>query len=218
MAERKQQDEGGGSGMGWIVTFSDCMTLLLCFFVLLMTFSSFEEIKYATLAGAFVSKNNTEMMENPREPKDSYKESPRRENETRDGSRMPTEEDRTYKPPPPPPDVDVDIYEDRIVFYVPSRNLFWGKGVGLRNGGEQHLKLFAKYLKAMPCRVVIGETSPQDTAETALRRSYSVLKHFGDVQKIDLERFSLASPPYADTKRHSEPMLQLTLMNVKIEQ
>ena len=45
MAKKKKRSEDDGPpAIGeWIVTFSDCMTLLLCFFVLLLTFSSFDE-------------------------------------------------------------------------------------------------------------------------------------------------------------------------------
>src|SRR3972149_5758378 len=45
MAREKKQpesDEAPGAP-DWMVTYSDCMTLLLTFFVLLMTFSSFDE-------------------------------------------------------------------------------------------------------------------------------------------------------------------------------
>ena len=46
--EKKQvevEDEGGGAPE-WMVTYSDCMTLLLTFFVLLLTFSSFDDKVY----------------------------------------------------------------------------------------------------------------------------------------------------------------------------
>ncbi|MHC4104970.1 MAG: flagellar motor protein MotB, partial [Planctomycetota bacterium] len=45
MAREKKQvveDEAPGAPE-WMVTFSDCMTLLLTFFVLLLSFSSFDD-------------------------------------------------------------------------------------------------------------------------------------------------------------------------------
>lgn len=42
-------DDDGGGEAGWIVTFSDLMSLLLCFFILLFSFSSIQEIKFKQL-------------------------------------------------------------------------------------------------------------------------------------------------------------------------
>lgn len=49
MARKKKAPEGGG-GAGWLVTYGDLMTLLLCFFVLLYGMSSVDEGKYQQLA------------------------------------------------------------------------------------------------------------------------------------------------------------------------
>ena len=37
----------------WMLTFGDCMTLLLTFFVLMLSFSSFDEAALMRLKGAF---------------------------------------------------------------------------------------------------------------------------------------------------------------------
>lgn len=49
MARKKKAPEGGG-GAGWLVTYGDLMTLLLCFFVLLYGMSSIDEGKYKQMA------------------------------------------------------------------------------------------------------------------------------------------------------------------------
>jgi chemotaxis protein MotB len=58
MADRKKKKGGGDEGApGWIVTFSDLMSLLLTFFVLLLSFSTITEEDFnqamASLQGAF---------------------------------------------------------------------------------------------------------------------------------------------------------------------
>lgn len=40
---------------GWVVTFADLMTLLMCFFVLLLSFSEMDRAKYKTVAGSMES-------------------------------------------------------------------------------------------------------------------------------------------------------------------
>ena len=44
--------KGGGGAPAWIVTFADLMSLLLTFFVLLLSFSSMEVTEFKKMAGA----------------------------------------------------------------------------------------------------------------------------------------------------------------------
>ena len=43
------EDEGGG---GWIMTFADLMSLLMCFFVLLLSFAEIDLMKFKAIAGS----------------------------------------------------------------------------------------------------------------------------------------------------------------------
>ncbi len=45
MARKKKKKSGGGGGSSWLVTFSDLMTLLLTFFVLLISMASMDKTK-----------------------------------------------------------------------------------------------------------------------------------------------------------------------------
>ncbi len=46
----ESSDEGGGAG--WVMTFADLMSLLMCFFVLLLSFSEMDVLKFKRLAGS----------------------------------------------------------------------------------------------------------------------------------------------------------------------
>jgi chemotaxis protein MotB len=46
----RNTDEGGGGG--WIMTFADLMTLLMCFFVLLLSFAELDVMKFKAIAGS----------------------------------------------------------------------------------------------------------------------------------------------------------------------
>ncbi|MCD6340821.1 MAG: OmpA family protein [Desulfurococcales archaeon] len=54
MPRKKKADEGGGSP-AWMTTFSDLMTLLLTFFILLFSFSTLDAIKFKNVASALQS-------------------------------------------------------------------------------------------------------------------------------------------------------------------
>jgi chemotaxis protein MotB len=49
--EEKKKDSRR-QGAGWIMTFADLMSLLMCFFVLLLSFSEMDIQKYKQIAGA----------------------------------------------------------------------------------------------------------------------------------------------------------------------
>ncbi|MFK7955651.1 MAG: MotB family protein [Lysobacterales bacterium] len=46
------EQDGGDDGGGWLATFADLMALLMCFFVLLLSFSEMEMKKYKQVAGS----------------------------------------------------------------------------------------------------------------------------------------------------------------------
>ena len=45
-----EEEEDEGNADGWMVTFSDLMSLLLCFFVLILSMAEVDIIKYKQLA------------------------------------------------------------------------------------------------------------------------------------------------------------------------
>ncbi|MEE4283357.1 MAG: flagellar motor protein MotB [Pseudomonadales bacterium] len=51
MEEVEEKKEEGG-GAGWVMTFADLMSLLMCFFVLLLSFSEMDVLKFKRLAGS----------------------------------------------------------------------------------------------------------------------------------------------------------------------
>lgn len=52
MARKKRSSDGGGGGAGWMNTYADMVTLLLCFFVLLFAFSTLDAKKFEALSAA----------------------------------------------------------------------------------------------------------------------------------------------------------------------
>lgn len=52
---KKSNDSGGGGSPGWMTTFSDLMSLLLTFFILLFSMSSVSETQFNNVASSFQS-------------------------------------------------------------------------------------------------------------------------------------------------------------------
>ncbi|MGE0484760.1 MAG: flagellar motor protein MotB [Gammaproteobacteria bacterium] len=52
MSERKPPKKDDGGGAGWIMTFADLMSLLMCFFVLLLSFAELDVMKFKAIAGS----------------------------------------------------------------------------------------------------------------------------------------------------------------------
>lgn len=55
MSRRKKKEDTGLTGNEWLATFSDTMTLLLTFFILLYSFSNLDAQKFKKIASAFQS-------------------------------------------------------------------------------------------------------------------------------------------------------------------
>ncbi len=53
--EELEESEDSGGGAGWVMTFADLMSLLMCFFVLLLSFSEMDVLKFKRLAGSMKS-------------------------------------------------------------------------------------------------------------------------------------------------------------------
>ena len=51
-----EDEEDDGPDQGWLVTFSDLLSLLLCFFVVLLSVADFDPIKYKQIQSVFDGK------------------------------------------------------------------------------------------------------------------------------------------------------------------
>jgi len=216
--DKKKKPNEGGPSQAWIVTFSDCMTLLLCFFVLLMTFSSFEEVKFSQLAGAFQSMSYDALEYNPRLQRNSYRERPYSANEVEEGSSVPTDKPKHDDPPRAPLEIlDVDMDKDCTTFYLPSSEVFYARGHVLTYSAREFGDALAEFLRGKPCRIVIGETSSREAE--GFRRSWAIMRYLIVQKKIASRRFSINAELIALPERFGgKAVVVVSLVNVKIEE
>ena len=223
MAKKPQVEEEAANSVGeWIVTFSDCMTLLLCFFVLLLTFSSFEEIELGQFAGHFKGSSHTSVFPVKREIKDSVVPPAERPvDHTEAGSEKPTEAEikNIRRPRKPLYVVSSDAFSNRKTFHIPSSELFWANGTGLKRRGRERLEMIADLMKKVPCEVVISESSsaPADArsgrpAELGIDRAWTLAEFFAARAQVPRGRFSIAASTSSPIKRFAgEPVIEIAL-------
>ena len=190
--ERKQPESEQEAGAPeWMVTFSDCMTLLLTFFVLLLSFSSFDNKVFRNLRVVFVNKFSTGSKD-----KDAFlsTEVIQHNEELNKGSEKPTLKKGTadnLKEETEPAN-----FHDRKVFLISSDKIFWGKGTVISLQGRKTLSAMASFLKEMPNRVVISENQQMGTksgGHFGLQRAWAVIEYLTTKQGLDKRQFSISA-------------------------
>lgn len=224
MAKRrkKPQQDPGGPGE-WIVTFSDCMTLLLCFFVLMLTFSSFDKVTLKQLSGAFSYASLESVFPRKMSVTDSMVEPvPRQVHATHKGSEMPT--DLPAQTPPDPRRMEellnADAHRDRKVFYIPVEKMFWGNGLVMRDEGKGYLDMIASFLDVMPCFVIINESRPpgSGTERESLGRAWQMVKYCKDRHGLPARYFSIAADGGAVSRERfdGQPVVEFALVAPRV--
>lgn len=195
MPRRKKPVEPGGAGGApeWMVTFSDCMTLLLTFFVLLLTFSSFDEAIFQRLKKTFADFPSVSQVR--QEPEDAVSRRPREvsRDDISEGSEKPTldkgRQDGLKN------ETESSDFRRRKVFLISSERVFWGKGTTISRHGHEVLAAAAAFLKQMPGRIVISENGPNEEGNEhfGLPRAWAVTEHFASQEGVDRNRFSISA-------------------------
>jgi len=193
--KRQPADDESPGAPEWMVTFSDCMTLLLTFFVLLLSFSSFDKAIFQKLKVIFA---DALPAVGPEAKKDTDALVPVKRiqelDELDEGSEKPTSirgtEEGTKEETDP-----VDFHRQKV-FLIASKRIFWGKGTAISSEGRYIMSILASFLKEMPNRVVISENGPGDDQGRGwfgLPRAWAVLKFLTTEQKLDKKRFSISA-------------------------
>ncbi len=219
--QRKKRPPDSGPSEDWIVTFSDCMMLLLCFFVMLLSFSSFDESSLQQLGGVILMPSNFSVSDDSDDTSKPTFVKPidRPMDVTTVGSEIysDAEQKRIKNPKKYEQVLDEDAYKDRRVFSLRRSDLFWAKGATVTAKGRKKLKKIAAFLKVLPCRVVISLRGDNDL-ELGLKRSVAVMRYFTQPGKggADANLFSVAAGSGSDEKKFDgEPYIELALLSGK---
>ena len=198
MARTKKQaesdDEPGAPE--WMVTFSDCMTLLLTFFVLLLSFSSFDDNRVFLRLKIIYSKALTSIAPITQIERNAlfYLAPVKYVAELDKGSETSTSEqgleDGLMK------EAKIMNLTTGVAFLVPSKKFFWAKGSALSVEGRRILDTMTPLLKASPSRIVISENGAVDGESSenfGLSRAWAVMEYLVKGKQIDSDRFSISA-------------------------
>jgi len=201
--QRIEEDSAPGAP-AWMLTFSDCMTLLLTFFVLLLSFSSFDEMALRRLLGALKIKSAPSISDDEQRTDDSIA---RTVQSITDRTDKGAEKKCTFEslgvvrnPKESETILEADAYHEERVLNIPAGRLFLGDSNILTPRGRDCLKRIASFMKLMPCYVIIGAGGPHRSAPRApggadggLLRSWAVLQFFTQRQGLPSGRFWIST-------------------------
>jgi len=188
-----EEDESPGAPE-WMVTFSDCMTLLLTFFVLLLSFSSFDDKVFRRLRVIFMDalpaiSRSDELNRDAVLPTEQIEMTP----ELAEGSEKPTLlkglDDNVREETPAD-------FRRRKVFSVSSEKIFWGNGALISAEGRRIMTTMASFLEEVPSRVVICENGPAGkggSEQLGLSRAWAVLEYLTSGKNLDKKWFSVSA-------------------------
>ncbi len=190
---KAESDEAPGAPE-WMVTFSDCMTLLLTFFVLLLSFSSFDEKVFRRLQASFFNalpgaNRSDKASRDAVLPTEQIEETP----ELIKGSEKPTLikglKDNLKE------DTPTD-FRSRKVFSISSERIFWGRGTVISAEGRRIMTKMASFLKEVPTRVVVNENglaSEEGAEQLGLSRAWAVMEYLTTEHNLNKKWFSISA-------------------------
>jgi hypothetical protein len=175
---KPQEEESGEGAPLWIISFADMISLLMAFFVMLTTFSSFGEkesakirkVIDATLTSNFYGgwfKNSTlgtmghQMVATGQNEKGSEK--PTLEGATGRGGLAETAKD----------------FRSQKVVLIESEKAFWSSGTTITTEGREFLDCLALLLAKIPGRLSVSEVGPGNNPDTGILRAIAAVEYLG---------------------------------------
>lgn len=209
-----EEDEPAGAPE-WMVIFSDCMTLLLTFFVLLLSFSSFGEKTLLYLGKSFAKALPAVGLSYVSERDSAWKEQQVEDAEKiTKGTETRTIDEETssnFMEEEKPLD-----FRNLKVFSVPSSSFFWGSGTAISDSGRKMLDAFAIFLHSVPSRVVISENGSDGNQNIGLQRAWAILEYMTRQKELKKEMFSITASTTMRRSPAAQRMLEITLLERNI--
>lgn len=211
-----------------MVSFTDSMTNLLTFFILLITFSAFGDCGTGVNEGIGVRSPGATVHNASMPALDGMAPPPASPaRETAAGSEKPNpsaEAAFLNRPRPPIGILDTEVYSDRKIIHIPSKLIFYGWGSFVTEAGQIRLAQVAALLRLHPCQVIIGESShlhPNhplfNRPNASTERAWSVLEFLTQKEGLATDQISLEAQATALTEAsRGEPVVEIVLLTQRV--
>ena len=215
--------EDGGHEVGlWYVSFADMITLLLAFFVMLSTFSSYDNEARSKFAGACYYVFSNSVFTAREIPHLSFAQVLSQPvNFTEVGSEKPNELSDENVTHPLRRDVSPDdrAFFEQKVLALPAAQL-WDRDGQLRDEGRQLLAKLGEYVRQDPCVVLLAYPPNGEPGEAYIaaayrtERAHAILKHLVETEHISPDLLGIYLPPAAQNNPYpGEAIIEITLRN-----
>jgi outer membrane protein OmpA-like peptidoglycan-associated protein len=172
-----QEEESVEGAPLWIISFADMMSLLMAFFVMLSTFSSFGPAEAQKLRKAMMAALAPNFYGGwySFQPRTAAGPQAIAAGQSEKGSERPTLEETQGKGLLA--DTQSEDFRTRKVFVIESNKVFWGAGATLSRDGRDFLDTLAAFAAKVPGRIVIAENGPGSDSEIAYNRALRTLTY-----------------------------------------
>ena len=225
MASRLRQPiiEDSPGAPEWMVTFSDCMTLLLTFFVLLLSFSSFDDKIYKQFYETIFI-DLPYLFQEVKRSRDAMLDAEQiiSTDDLDAGSEKTTFDEKsvtnTIKEKEP------KEFHNKKVFYSNSENIFWGEGAVISNRGREALSLMGEFLKRVPGMIAVSENTLESSGseQLGLQRAWAVIEYLTKEKGLEKGRFNITSHTMLDNASRSSTadkrLLEIVILERSIYQ
>lgn len=212
--DKIQQEDSPDGAPEWMVTFSDCMTLLLTFFVLLLSFSTFEDKAFEepgrALAEAFSSIGTTVSNEAIVE-----RDQIEHVQKLKVGAEKPSEPKKDQENSLE--ELDPIDFDHHKIFMFTSQTFFYGKGSVISGAGMGNLNELAKVLKKSANRIMICEHSyPKDNLGIARAQAVSNYMIKKGISKSKLAISTTGIFPKRNSANNKSRAIEIAVLNQSI--
>lgn len=208
---KKAEEEGGESAPLWIISFADMISLLMAFFVMLSSFTSYDKSEEKKLRAAIKATLAYAGGWMGSIPLDSLGWDPGNGQKAETGAERPPVEE-TIKTGSIE-ETQASGFPDNKVFLVRKDYLFVSSGSILSPDGKQWLDAFASYVAKMPERLVISDRIDESGKPFDPRPLVAVAEYLQQ-QTVDPAKISISScGTLALHNIHDGPFIEFTLLD-----